>query len=132
MKEANRSIPEWAASLSMPRDPVNRPATSFSTVTTAAAVTEKMAALRFSLREFAIPDCAGSDPAAPPPGEAGATNCVAAGLIRLMLQGQQCVCTSSHGYTWRFHPRYRPAVPKVYELHADSMKPASAINCFIR
>src|SRR5271156_1266355 len=43
-----RSTPEWAASESMPSEPVIRPTTSLSVVITLAAATERNAAERFS------------------------------------------------------------------------------------
>ncbi len=48
MAAAMRSMPEWAASESMPSEPVRMPVTSLSRVMARAARTEKRAAVRFS------------------------------------------------------------------------------------
>jgi len=45
--EAMRSMAEWAASESIPSEPVSRPVSSLSSATRAAAATEKIAAARW-------------------------------------------------------------------------------------
>ena len=52
MAAAIRSIVEWAASESMPSEPVKRPVTSLSRVMARAAQTETKAAVRFSAWGF--------------------------------------------------------------------------------
>ena len=49
MAAAMRSMPEWAASESMPSEPVIRPVKSLKRVTAKAAKTEKSAAERLAL-----------------------------------------------------------------------------------
>ena len=49
MAAAMRSMPEWAASESMPSEPVRRPVRSLSSVMAKAASTEKSAAERLAL-----------------------------------------------------------------------------------
>jgi hypothetical protein len=52
MAAAMRSMVEWAASESMPSEPVKRPVTSLSRVMARAAQTETKAAVRFSAWGF--------------------------------------------------------------------------------
>src|SRR5207302_5739606 len=77
MPEAIRSIQECAASLSIPSEPVSSPVTNFRTVTIPAAVTEKTAAERFAIRSL------------------GFSSCIAAGLIREMLQVPSPCCATA-------------------------------------
>ncbi len=60
MAAAMRSMPEWAASESMPSEPVRRPVRSLSSVMTRAARTEKSAAERFLERALTRVRLAGS------------------------------------------------------------------------